>query len=323
MEGLSSSSLTSPAAAALADAESVVIASAADAPAASTASTTSTTSTTSNDREEAERDGRGERRAASFEEGAVAAAGRSEDAPPASYPNSPALVAAQAAMDAAYDKTAVERELEREVERKAETPYESITAESTTAESTIAESTNAETTNAETTNAVDEACANAEAVVMPAAHASVAAAPPSYASTVSSASSQLVRMEERTPFSHMSHPIPPTSHRFDHSSLFPAEQHSRNLHRDLVPSDLGRDLDLDLNLERDLGGDAWAPQHAHRIGLPDPDPHRYTAFALAAALFRYLFFARPPISPICRTPLFPYLTFYSVFYSASSSSFSR
>ena len=323
MEGLSSSSLTSPAAAALADAESVVIASAADAPAASTASTTSTTSTTSNDREEAERDGRGERRAASFEEGAVAAAGRSEDAPPASYPNSPALVAAQAAMDAAYDKTAVERELEREVERKAETPYESITAESTTAESTIAESTNAETTNAETTNAVDEACANAEAVVMPAAHASVAAAPPSYASTVSSASSQLVRMEERTPFSHMSHPIPPTSHRFDHSSLFPAEQHSRNLHRDLVPSDLGRDLDLDLNLERDLGGDAWAPQHAHRIGLPDPDPHRYTAFALAAALFRYLFFARPPISPICRTPLFPSLTFYSVFYLASSSSFSR
>ena len=323
MEGLSSSSLTSPAAAALADAESVVIASAADAPAASTAATTSTTSTTSNDREEAERDGRGERRAASFEEGAVAAAGRSEDAPPASYPNSPALVAAQAAMDAAYDKTAVERELEREVERKAETPYESITAESTTAESTIAESTNAETTNAETTNAVDEACANAEAVVMPAAHASVAAAPPSYASTVSSASSQLVRMEERTPFSHMSHPIPPTSHRFDHSSLFPAEQHSRNLHRDLVPSDLGRDLDLDLNLERDLGGDAWAPQHAHRIGLPDPDPHRYTAFALAAALFRYLFFARPPISPICRTPLFPSLTFYSVFYLASSSSFSR
>ena len=143
-------------------------------------------------------------------------------------------VAATKAMDAAYDKTAVERELEREVERKAETPYESITAESTTAESTtaesttaesttaestIAESTNAETTNAETTNAVDEACANAEAVVMPAAHASVAAAPPSYASTASSASSELVQMEEQTPFSHMSHPIPPISHRFDSSSL--------------------------------------------------------------------------------------------------------
>ena len=26
---------------------------------------------------------------------------------------------------------------------------------------------------------------------------------------------------------------------------------------------------------------------------------------------RVFFFAHPPISPICRTPLFPYLTFYS------------
>ena len=28
----------------------------------------------------------------------------------------------------------------------------------------------------------------------------------------------------------------------------------------------------------------------------------------------FLSFAHPPISPICRTPLFPYLTFYSVFF---------
>ena len=27
-----------------------------------------------------------------------------------------------------------------------------------------------------------------------------------------------------------------------------------------------------------------------------------------------VFFAHPPISPICRTPLFPYLTFYSCFF---------
>ena len=37
------------------------------------------------------------------------------------------------------------------------------------------------------------------------------------------------------------------------------------------------------------------------------------AFATAPAATQVLFFAHPPISPICRTPLFPYLTFYSCF----------
>ena len=37
------------------------------------------------------------------------------------------------------------------------------------------------------------------------------------------------------------------------------------------------------------------------------------AGAILAGAKVFVFFAHPPISPICRTPLFPYLTLYSIF----------
>ena len=53
-----------------------------------------------------------------------------------------------------------------------------------------------------------------------------------------------------------------------------------------------------------LGSDYQAMQH--------PSPSTFIGSGKVDELFDKVFvFAHPPISPICRTPLFPYLTFYS------------
>ena len=50
------------------------------------------------------------------------------------------------------------------------------------------------------------------------------------------------------------------------------------------------------------GGSGHEPSHSGWVGK-----------GMLTAAGDFAFFAHPPISPICRTPLFPYLTFYSCF----------